>query len=475
MSVFFRCYVCSILLILGIPALFAQNCYTTPAFEVWVEQDVPYGQVEAYCGLSQNLSMDIYRPVGDGNLLRPAVVLIHGGAFLTGDKGSYDVAEAARAFASRGYLAVSINYRLGFHKSVFYANEATNCALLGALAGINNPQCLYAYDKEVVRSLCRGVQDARGAIRFVKNQIDSVDVDNVFVGGSSAGGFIALAVGYMGEDEWPADAGALPDIYGGIPFAYWGCHANGALCSLERPALGPAQGELNLGGNDASVKGVLNIFGGLLSLGWIDEGEPPLYAYHQDNDLVSPCTQGKPFDATLAQCVLNACSAIPNTWPASYGSCAIQEYLDTLANAPAHEVWIDNCPLPSFPCSYSCHEVTMASVNQIVANAAQFWSCLICPPGPGGCVLVGTAGHTRNSAEAISLAPNPVRGELRVTLPEGRDIWRVAFFNLAGQCVLRTLLSGSTTLDIGELSPGFYLVRLEHGESAITRKIVVRW
>ena len=445
--------------------LCAQDCYTTPNFEVWVEKDVPYGQAVTYCGLNQNLLMDIYRPIGDDNPSRPAIVLLHGGAFLEGDKGTYDMVETARSFASRGYLAVSINYRLGFHKSVFYANEATNCALFGALAGVSNPQCLYAYDKEIMRSLYRGMQDARGAIRFVKTQLDSVDVGHVFVGGGSAGGFIALAVGYMSEDEAPEEAGAQAAVFGGIPFAYWGCHANGAQCSLERPALGAAQGTLNLGGHDASVRGVLNIFGGLLDLSWIDEGEPPLYAYHQNNDLVSPCNIGKPFAALLPQCALNNCASIPNTWPESFGSCAIQGYLDTLAGAPAYEVWIDECPLPAFPCNYSCHEVDIPTINQIVDNTSLFWSSLICP--------VGTEEPDPGQPDDIRLLPNPARAELQLFIPNDHNLWEVELFNLAGQRVLRTRMGSGETLDVSGLRAGFYLVKLEHGGYSVVKKVVV--
>lgn len=468
MAVLSRHSLLALLLCATGPALYAQDdgCYTSPDFEVWVEKDIPYGQAATYCGQNQNLLMDLYRPIGDGNPARPAVVLIHGGAFLGGDKGSPDMAETARAFAARGYVAASINYRLGFHKSVFYANEATNCALLGALAGIPSPQCLYAYDKEIRRALYRGIQDARGAIRFVKNQIDSVDAANVFVGGGSAGGFIALGVGYMDDEEAPEEAGAQPAIFGGIPIAYWGCHANGAQCSLQRPALGPVQGELNTGNHDASVKGVLNIFGGLLDLNWIDEGEPALYAYHQDNDLVSPCASGKPFAAVLPQCGLNACAAIPNTWPESFGSCAMQEYLDTLAGAPEHEIWIDECPLPSFPCNYSCHEVNISTINQIVDNTAHFWSSLICPP-----VQTEEAGQA--AEPGIRLLPNPAREELRLIGPDGQGPWNVAVFNLAGQCVLRTQLRNRESLDVSGLRAGFYFVKMDDGENSVVLKVVV--
>lgn len=43
---------------------------------------------------------------------RPAMVLIHGGAFVSGDKTGDHMPELATALAQRGYVVASINYRL---------------------------------------------------------------------------------------------------------------------------------------------------------------------------------------------------------------------------------------------------------------------------------------------------------------------------------------------------------------------------
>ena len=54
-------------------------------------------------------SMDIYIPEGNA-AARPAVMLIHGGGWRYGDKAAY--AEAAERFATAGYVAATIDYRL---------------------------------------------------------------------------------------------------------------------------------------------------------------------------------------------------------------------------------------------------------------------------------------------------------------------------------------------------------------------------
>ncbi|MCB0612100.1 MAG: T9SS type A sorting domain-containing protein [Phaeodactylibacter sp.] len=448
-----------ILYVYSLPAG-AQGCYTDPIYEVRVEEDVEYGLAINYCGFEEPLRMDLYRPVGDDNAKRPAIVLIHGGAFLSGDKGSYDMVEAARAFAARGYLAVSINYRLGFHKSVYYTPDAQGCALIGGLSGAQNAQCLYASPGEIGRALYRSVQDARGAIRFVKTRLDSVDANNVFVGGGSAGGFTAMSAAYMDDDESPEVALAQNPV-SAIPLIYGACHPAG--CHTERPDLGPPQGSLHTGQADASVKGVLNIFGALFDPSWIDAGEPLLYSYHKDNDLVVPCQNGQPFRSLVSRCLNNAaCTAMPNTWPEAFGSCSLQAYLDTLANAPAHEFQIVNCTPPNFPCSYSCHEVTAEEVQQIVQGATEFWGCTI------------TGQQQREKRWILHAFPNPAREVIELRAKHSGPPLEVTLYSLAGQPLQCLRMQEELNLDVSAFPPGAYILRVNDGIRVAFQKIVIQ-
>ena len=68
-------------------------------------------------------SMDIYEPVGDTSALRPVVILAHAGDFLPpilnqspyGSKEDFAVAETCRQLARRGFVAISMEYRIGFN------------------------------------------------------------------------------------------------------------------------------------------------------------------------------------------------------------------------------------------------------------------------------------------------------------------------------------------------------------------------
>ena len=108
-------------------ALAAQP-FIEKAFEVKVTEDVKFGIGEI--GWSKNtaspatvpLLLDVYEPVQEAGLPRPALILAHGGSYHRGsrktdevDEGgnrNTSVAEYCREFARRGYVCFSIDYRL---------------------------------------------------------------------------------------------------------------------------------------------------------------------------------------------------------------------------------------------------------------------------------------------------------------------------------------------------------------------------
>ena len=80
-----------------------RSTYSTVG-DATVNVDVPYG-------LDGAQKYDVYLPASASNA--PIIVMIHGGAWTGGDKQADDVAEAkAGYFVSKGYIFVSLNYRL---------------------------------------------------------------------------------------------------------------------------------------------------------------------------------------------------------------------------------------------------------------------------------------------------------------------------------------------------------------------------
>ncbi|OWK39172.1 alpha/beta hydrolase [Fimbriiglobus ruber] len=74
-----------------------------PATEMKVHRDLAYAEPK-----SEKQAVDVYAPVGGKN--HPVVVWIHGGGWQYGDKKEVDV--KPQAFVDKGYVFVSVNYRL---------------------------------------------------------------------------------------------------------------------------------------------------------------------------------------------------------------------------------------------------------------------------------------------------------------------------------------------------------------------------
>ena len=151
---------------------YASDVFTT----VTTTSNVVYGQNTSFSNSNTTLKLDFYEPVGDTATVRPLIVWVHGGSFLGGSKTDADMVALSNAFAKKGYICASIDYRTGF----FPIDSANS-----------------------VKAVVRAVQDLRASIRFFyrdrKEGINQfkVDTNNIFIGGSSAGAITCLHLAYL--------------------------------------------------------------------------------------------------------------------------------------------------------------------------------------------------------------------------------------------------------------------------------------
>lgn len=140
--------------------------------------NVAYGSAVEQDGDTLTLRLDVYRPTGDTVQARPAIVWIHGGGFTGGSRTSTDMVALARLFARKGYVTVSISYRL----------SPVGCFPPG-------PECL--------QGIKDAQHDAQAAVRFLRANADTYDVDpnRIAAAGSSAGAITALNVGFANSDD----------------------------------------------------------------------------------------------------------------------------------------------------------------------------------------------------------------------------------------------------------------------------------
>lgn len=158
------------------PSALAGTRYLDPVFSsATVTKDLPYGSAVNDRGQTQTLGLDLYRPAGDTETARPAVVVVHGGGFVAGSKARGAV--WAEDLARRGYVAVSIDYRL---------------------ATVSIPRGSAAYAKAVYDAK----HDAQAAVRWLRKNAAAYGVDPYRIGmtGGSAGAATSLIVAWDGAD-----------------------------------------------------------------------------------------------------------------------------------------------------------------------------------------------------------------------------------------------------------------------------------
>ena len=77
------------------------------------------------------------------------------------------------------------------------------------------------------------------------------------------------------------------------------------------------------------------------------------------------------------------------------------------------------------------------------------------------------------SIEGLNLYPNPVsNGKVYITSKNDSDK-EVQIFDVLGKQVLQTMLS-SKELNVSNLSPGVYIIKIKENEASSTRKLIIR-
>jgi pimeloyl-ACP methyl ester carboxylesterase len=202
---------------------------------------------------SIRLDMDLYSASGDPEENRPLLLLIHGGAFILGDKRDDLIQDMAIHYAKCGYLVASVNYRIGY------------------------PFVPGMYS-QLERCMYRGIQDVRAALRFLSDhhQEYGFDPERVFVAGNSAGGFLSLFTAYMEDAEkWQSSSGGLFGLKQEL-----GC----LDCSTNR----------NKG--NFKIIGVVNLWGAVTDLTIIDAKDRfPALLVHGTSDRIVPYGYDYPF------------------------------------------------------------------------------------------------------------------------------------------------------------------------------------
>ncbi len=217
------------------------------------------------------LKMDAYMPslAADPGTKRPVIIYLHTGNFLppgtngspTGDKVDSIVVDMCRGYARRGFIAIAIDYRLGWNP-VATTVDGRRSTLLNAVY--------------------RSIHDVKEAVRIIRGPAVAaynIDTSKIAIVGEGTGGYIALA--YNSMDKYP-EFMALPKFVGYIDTAKVGLidGSRGIFNLYQKSKV------------NTRVSVIGNLGGALADTTWLEAGDAPIISMQSVRDPFAPFGYG---------------------------------------------------------------------------------------------------------------------------------------------------------------------------------------
>ena len=365
---------------------------------VTTSTDVVFGSYINF-GFQTNLTMDIYQPTGDATIARPLIVWAHGGSFQFGDKNESDIVSLCQTFAKRGFVCASINYRTGF-----FPIDSVNAT----------------------QAVLKATQDMKAAVRFFRKDAATANTykihpDYVYVGGSSAGAFMALHLAYMDKpSEFPLGAATLASLDG-------------------------LEGNTGNPGYPSHASAVINLCGALGDASYLEPGDIPVVSMHGNADATVP--YGHAIIVSLGYSVMYVDGSAP-------------------IHARANAVGVNN---PFYTFSGADHVPYLNNATYL-DTTIKFVRDFLFP-------LVAAAPTKVNkeqASETVSVYPNPASNSFTVQMPDNWKGGSVELSDLYGKLIHReTPKSNKFQFDAGSYTKGIYLLRLMDQNKGLTIKKII--
>lgn len=368
-----------------------------------------------YDGTTENESMDIWGPAGDNCTKRPVIIWVHGGGFSQMDRTAPDVVAMCDTFSRHGFVVASIDYRDDYWGMYGPVNDQNS----------QNPS---PYDNlEFTRAAYRAMQDAKCAVRFLKSNAVTygIDTNNMFMGGTSAGGWTSLMVAYLDKiSEKPAACSAQSIVAG----------------MYSRPDLGSIDGNGGWNTVSSKVKGIVSIFGAIVDTSLIDgPNDPAAYHFHEYSDPVVNFYYGPPFQGQYQNF-------------ASYWG-------DYYTDMQAH-----NVGAVSKARWQSGNQHALYPYRGVVSlDVASFLDSLICTGNQTTAIDI--------HALEVKVFPNPSSGSITVNTEKKAEM---KLYSLLGEEVFAAeLREGTNTLELKNAFNGAYLLEIVSDNRKYTQKLII--
>ncbi len=356
---------------------------------VTTNSDVVFGSYTNF-GLLTNLTMDIYQPTGDVSIMRPLIVWAHGGSFQFGDKSESDIVSLCQTFAKRGYVCASINYRTGF-----FPIDSVNAT----------------------KAVLKATQDMKAAVRFFRKDAATVNAykihpDYVYVGGSSAGAFMALHLAYMDKPtEFPLGAATLASLDG-----------------LEGNSGNP--------GYPSHASAVINLCGALGEASYLEPGDIPLVSMHGNADATVP--YGHAIIVSLGYSVM---------------------YVDGSAPIHARAVAVGvNNPFYTFSGADHVPYLNNATYLDTTINYVRDFLMPLVAAAPTGI-------KKEVDKAAFTIYPNPASSVIHIAFADANSSSTYRLIDISGRVLQSGFIKQSSILvDCSSLDRGIYFLQLYDGQ-----------
>jgi hypothetical protein len=486
----------------------AQSRYTDPVFDdVTVTSPVVYGVNASMINLLDSdttnddhplkhpLVLDLYRPAGDTATARPLVLVLHTGNFfphpanggVNGLRTDSVCVEICTRLAKMGYVAASVDYRLGWNP--FHPEELIRRWFL-------------------INAAYRGVQDTRTAIRFFKRSVASlgnpygIDPNKIVVWGIGTGGYISLATATL--DAYAKTLipkfllpGPVPMIIEQVNGDIYGTSVGRVPPGYPIFTPGDTLCHINHAGFDSDFQMAVNMGGALGDSSWIDPGQPAIVSYHVTTDPFAPYEEGTvlvppPFNYPVVTV---------------QGSLIVQKLSNEFGNndAFADHGFIDGCtatanagnkgydglypffssdPTESAPWDFwAWNNVNATELADSIA-AKQVIDSIMCYYIPRACLQLGLGcdltgfSDTREplnpAAVGLKASPNPATAKVRLTTNAEYPMQHIYVYDMSGRLVKAHTNVKASQFDMerNTLTSGMYIAKVFFKEGFATERIL---
>ena len=196
------------------------------SIEIISKENIIYKEIN-----DSKLKLDVYFPSDYKNKTFPTVLLIHGGGWLTGSKENQRI--MAQNLALKGYVAITVSYRLGFeatypaaindikdaivwvkqHSKKYHINQS-KIAVLGAsagaqlatLVGVTPNSGMFSLHPKVSNEI-QAIINIDGIVSFIHPNAEEGTMASIWLGGSKESNFNkwkeASPLEYVNENSPP--------------------------------------------------------------------------------------------------------------------------------------------------------------------------------------------------------------------------------------------------------------------------------